>query len=319
MPKILITSTLACPLPELPFEVVRFAAKGPLVEEGLDAEVLVVWMSPRPLVQEMLARMPNLRWIQTLSNGVDQVLGANPAPHITITNGKGLHDAPTAELAVTLLLNAVRQMPHYHRMQQQAAWDKGAYDNQLKMVERLGTLEGAFVVVVGMGGVGLEIAQRLKPFGATVEGVATRVGVREGFVTHALEDLPKLAERADALIACLPETEKTIRLISADILGRMQGHAWFVNVGRGSAVDEAALLSVLEKKKIAGAALDVFAQEPLPDNAPWWTMENVIITPHIAGGGPRFFKKACALLARNCAHYGKGEPLENLINRDKGY
>lgn len=317
--RILITDSLKCPLPPLPFdEVVRFPARGP-VTDGFDAEALVVWNSPRPVLHSIIHSMPNVKWVQGVMAGVDHILSAPLPSHVKLSNGRGLHDAPTAELAVTLLLSGVRRMHRWRDMQARAEWDRTAYHLQLGAEAGLGTLEGAKILVLGMGTIGLEIAKRLSAFGAMVEGVASTAGERGGYKTHATKDLFALLPRVDALIAILPETPETRGMINHDVFARMQPHAWFINAGRGSSVDEAALLEALQAKKIGGAAIDVAQTEPLPPESPLWKLENLIITPHVAGGGPRFYEKAMALLQRNCDNYMKGLPLENLIDPARGY
>lgn len=319
MPQILIPDNYTLPLPPLPFEVVRFPARGPMPDAG-NAEALVVWrMSPKA-IGALLASMKKLRWVQALTAGVDTIIACPEWRHdILLTNGKGLHDAPTAELGVTLLLSAVRNMHRWRDLQHKAMWDDKAYVQQLEGVGPPATLEGARILILGMGTIGLDIAHKLKPFGPHIEGVAQSAGTREGFTVYALAQLPERLEKADAVISVLPETKETTHIINAAFLGRMKPHAWLVNVGRGSAVDEPALIKALEEKKIAGFASDVFEREPLPPSSPLWAMDNVIVTPHIAGGGPRFYEKAGALLQRNCTAFIDGRPLENIIDLTKGY
>jgi phosphoglycerate dehydrogenase-like enzyme len=317
MPRILIPDSVTWELPELPLEVIRFKRSDSL--EGLDAEGLVVWgITSKGLAP--LLEMPSLRWVQTFTAGINHVLDLNPSEGILVSNGKGLHDAPTAELAVTLLLSAVRRM-HLHRDHQAAkSWDKAFYNQAVNAPStQLMTLEGANVLILGMGAIGLEIAHRLQPFGASVEGVANTSGDREGFVTHAIEDLDLVLPSADAVIMVLPDTPATQHIMNAERLALLSPRAWVVNVGRGSAIDENALIAALEKHEIGGAALDVTDIEPLPSDSKLWTLENCILTPHIAGGGPNLIGKANALLERNAEKFVAGETLENLVSRKKGY
>ncbi len=317
MPRILIPDSVTWELPELPLEVVRFNRHESL--EGLDAEGLVVWgITSKGLAP--LLEMPSLKWVQTFTAGINHVLDLNPRESILVSNGKGLHDAPTAELAVTLLLSAVRRM-HLHRDHQSAkSWDKAFYNQAVNAPStQLMTLEGANVLILGMGAIGLEIAHRLQPFGASVEGVANTSGDREGFVTHAIEDLDLVLPSADAVIMVLPDTPATQHIMNAERLALLSPRAWVVNVGRGSAIDENALIAALEKHEIGGAALDVTDLEPLPSDSKLWSLENCILTPHIAGGGPNLIGKANALLERNAEKFVAGETLENLVSREKGY
>jgi phosphoglycerate dehydrogenase-like enzyme len=314
--RILIPDTVQFPLPNLGLEVVRFEARGAL-PEGMDAEALVVWGTPARTVETLL-KMTSLRWVQAFTAGIDHVLNLKPRAGITVCNGKGLHDAPTAEHAVALLLSAVRRLHHFRDRQHEGVWDRAAYQQALEG-HALMTLEGARVLIVGMGAIGVEIARRMQPFGALVEGVATRAGEREGFKTHALEDADKLLPDFDAVILVLPDTPDTHGWLSKSRLALLKPTAWVVNVGRGSAVDEDALLDALEARSIGGAALDVTAKEPLPEDSRLWTAPNLILTPHIAGGGPNWARKASALLERNARRFVAGEPLENVVDASKGY
>lgn len=318
MPKILIPDSFIAPVPSLPLDVVRFPARGP-VTDGLDAEALVVWRTGNDVLHPLIAQMPRLRWIQTLAAGVDHVLSAPQLPKdFLLSNGSNLHSAPTAELGVTLLLSAVRQMHRWRDLQHEHTWDKAAYNKQMEG-KALNTLEDSKVVILGMGTIGLEMAHRLKSFGAIVEGVAGSEGLREGFKTHAVKDLLKVAATADAIISVLPETPETRGILSRELIYSMQPHAWLVNIGRGSALDEAALLQALNENRIAGAALDVTQQEPLPNESPLWACKNLIISPHVAGGGQRFYAKAAKLLQQNAEAFVAGKPLANPIDPKKGY
>ena len=314
--RLLIPDTVQFPLPALPLEVIRFDPRAALPSD-LDAEALLVWGVPSRALEPLL-KLPSLRWVQTLTAGVDHVLNLQPQPQITVANGKGLHDAPTAELAVALLLAAVRRLHVFRDSQNAAIWNKDAYQQALEGDSEM-TLEGARVLIVGMGAIGVEIALRLQPFGAIIEGVAMSAGTRGGFTTHALGDLDALLPMFDAVILVLPNTPQTVGLLSKERLGLMKKKAWLVNVGRGSAIDEAALLEALQGRSIGGAALDVTEREPLPSDSALWHAPNCIITPHIAGGGPNWAHKASALLQRNAEAFSQGRTLENVVDARKVY
>jgi phosphoglycerate dehydrogenase-like enzyme len=314
--RILIPDAVPFPLPDLPLEVIHFEARG-AVPASLDAEAVLVWGLPARTLEPLL-QLPSLRWVQALTAGIDHVLKLQPRPQITVCNGKGLHDAPTAELAVALLLAAVRRLHVFRDLQHTATWGKDAYQQALEGGSEM-TLEGSRVLVVGMGAIGVEIARRLQPFGALVEGVAMAAGVRGGFTTHALSDLDALLPLFDAVVLVLPNTPQTVGLLSKERLALLKRKAWVVNVGRGNAIDEAALLEALEARAIGGAALDVTEREPLPQDSGLWHAPNCIITPHVAGGGPNWARKAAALLERNAKRFAHGEPLENVVDSAKGY
>ncbi len=314
--RILIPDAVQFPLPALPLTVMRFNPKAAL-PEGLDAEALLVWGVPGRALEPLLG-LPSLRWVQTLTAGVDHVLNLQPRAQITVANGKGLHDAPTAEMAVALLLSAVRRLHLFRDSQNAAVWNKDAYQQALEGDSEM-SLEGARVLIVGMGAIGVEIARRLQPFGSIVEGVAMSAGTRGGFTTHAFSDLDGLLPNFDAVILVLPNTPQTVGLLSKERLGLLKKKAWVVNVGRGNAIDEQALLEALEARTIGGAALDVTEREPLPGDSRLWHAPNCIITPHVAGGGPNWARKASALLQRNAEAFAAGRGLENVVDVSKGY
>jgi phosphoglycerate dehydrogenase-like enzyme len=316
-PRILIPNTITWALPELPLEVEHFDVQNPPTES--DAVAMAVWGIPRKVLGPLL-EFPSMRWIQSLTAGIDHVLDSSAREDLIVCNGRGLHDAPTAEMAVALLLEATRGLHFFRDQQHKAIWDRSAYANQLEgRAKYLGTLEGTRILILGMGTIGLEIARRLQPFGAIVEGVATTEGERDGFPTHDFSSLDELLPEFDALVMVLPDTPETQNILSRDRLAKMKSHAWVVNVGRGSAIDEPALIEALEAGQIGGAALDVASREPLPAESKLWTLENVILAPHVAGGGPRFYQKASDLLARNARAFVNGEALENIISRARGY
>lgn len=320
MPKILVPTSIDWTLPTLPLEVLRFDAAEPFTPDALECEAMLVWNTPRKTLHALIESMPNLRWLQAISAGVDHILSAPLRPEMIVSNGRGLHDAPTAEIALALLMSATRGMHLFRDAQHRAEWDRGAYQDQLHDRARyLGTLEGARVLILGMGSIGLEIARRAVTFGALVQGVATTAGVREGYVTHAFSDLEKLLPDVDALVMVLPDTPETHGILSRERIALMHPKSWVVNVGRGSAIDEAALIDALEQGRLGGAALDVTSKEPLPTDSKLWSLENLVLTPHIGGGGPRFYEKANALIARNADHFLRGEALENTVSREKGY
>jgi phosphoglycerate dehydrogenase-like enzyme len=309
-------------LPALPLPVFYFAARGPLDDSlraaAAEASALLLFGTRRDLMHELLATMPKLRWVQTFFAGVDSVLPHLP-PQCLLTNGRGLHDIAVAEHTVTLLLAGLRRMHQWRDQQQQSHWDTSAYWQNLSLGAGLTSLEGARVRILGMGSIGMAIAKLLTPFGATVEGIATSAGLRQGFVTHAVSDLDTLLPSTDALILVLPETGATKHIIGAKELALLPQRAWLVNVGRGSAIDEAALHTALAERQITGAALDVFEREPLPTDSPLWKLPNLIVSPHVAGGGRGFFPRALALLARNAELFVAGQPLENVVDLGRGY
>jgi phosphoglycerate dehydrogenase-like enzyme len=241
------------------------------------------------------------------------VLRAGFGPDVVITGGQGLHDVYVAEHALALILAAVRRIPTMVRAQDQRRWptELGGRAQQ-QQTEKSFTLHGANITVWGFGG----IAQRLTPYlttlGAQVTGVARSAGTRSGTYVVSVEEIDRQLPATDVLVMILPSNESTRHALSAELLRLLPPHAFVVNVGRGDTVDEEALAAELASGAIAGAALDVFDQEPLPVTSPLWALPNVIISPHAAGGRPL---GAAELVSRNLIALVEGRPLENVTFR----
>ena len=310
--KILLPSSV--PLaPSLPEDVsaVVYDAAAPVPEEHLDAEALVVWGNRREDLVAVAGRMPNLRWVQTLAAGPDAVLSAGFAPGVVVTSGVGLHDATVTEHALALTLALLRRLPQAAAAQAQHRWaDEIGGIQPLRPDGAVTSLIGARVLVWGFGNIGRNLAPLLRGLGAEVRGVARTAGRRDGFDVVAEEDLNAELARTDVLIMILPATPQTERALDADRLAALPPHAFVVNVGRGSTVDEDALADALTSGGIAGAAVDVTAVEPLPADSDLWDLPNLLITPHAAGGRP---VGADELVAENLAALRAGEQLRNVV------
>ncbi|WP_165962781.1 NAD(P)-dependent oxidoreductase [Occultella glacieicola] len=259
----------------------------PIPDEHRDAEAIVVWAISGQRLADMVAELPRLRWIQALMAGTDAVAAAGFDPSVVVTSGGGLHDAPVAEHTLGLILAAARRLDVAVRAGDAHEWysDPSAHQS-FGTTETFSTLYGAKVVIWGFGGIGTRLAGHLTGLGAEVVGVATTAGERSGYRVITPADLPGELTDADVLVDILPALPTTQNVVDAAILGALPTHAWFVNVGRGATVDEAALKQALTDGTIGGAALDVFATEPLPAGDPLWGSPNLIVTPHIAGGRP---------------------------------
>jgi phosphoglycerate dehydrogenase-like enzyme len=312
--KLLLPNSL--PLdPVLPAEVeaVTYEVAGPVPDEHLDAEALVVWGNSGADLAAVAGRMPRLRWVQTLAAGPDAVLAARFPDDVLITAGTGLHDVPVAEHALALVLALVRRLPAAARAQAEHRWadDLGGLQ-PLHPDGAVTTLLGARVLVWGFGNIGRHLAPLLRGLGAEVRGVGRSAGERSGFAVVTEDDLPAELGGTDVLLMILPSTAATRHALDAARLAALPAHALVVNVGRGSTVDEAALLAALTEGVIAGAALDVTAREPLPPESPLWEAPNLLLTPHAAGGRP---VGAEGLIAANVAALLAGEELRNVVAR----
>jgi phosphoglycerate dehydrogenase-like enzyme len=309
--KVLLPDSLPLDL-DLP-EAVIYPVGEALSPDLLDAGAFVAWGNPGWQLREAASRLTKLRWVQTLAAGPDAVLAAGFGPDVVITSGAGLHDRTVAEHTLALALAAARRLNLLVRAQIGHRW--AAELGGLQPVHETGnfrTLRDAHVVIWGFGGIAATLAPLLASLGARVTGIARESGTRHGFPVVTGDDLPSLLPTADLLINILPALDSTARIVDASVLGLLPAHAWLINVGRGSTVDEAALLAALRGGRLAGAALDVFETEPLPPASGLWDEPHVLITPHAAGGRPlgaadRIRSNYEALLA--------GRPLSHVVRR----
>jgi phosphoglycerate dehydrogenase-like enzyme len=301
--------------PALPegVEAVRYDATAPVPDAHLDAEALVVWGNGADDLRAVAGRMPRLRWIQTLAAGPDVVLGAGFPDDVVVTSGVGLHDRPVTEHALALVLALLRRLPAAIAAQAEHRWaDELGGLQPLHPDGAVTTLLGARVLVWGFGNIGQNLAPLLQALGAQVRGVGRSAGERAGFPVVAEDDLEAELRRTDVLVMILPATEVTTHALDATRLAALPRHAFVVNVGRGTTVDEPALVAALAEGRIAGAALDVTEVEPLPADSPLWDAPNLLLTPHAAGGRP---VGSDELVGANLAALLAGRELRNVVAR----
>ncbi|EJT71794.1 hypothetical protein GGTG_11047 [Gaeumannomyces tritici R3-111a-1] len=289
-----------------------YDVKKHIPEELVDAEVLITWTNTADNLKDAVKRLTKLRWIQSLAAGPNDVLGAGFDPaKIKITTGSGLHDHTVAEHALGLLLLAARRFDEMRDYQLKRQWPGHLGGPQPdRPADRFTSLRGANVVVWGFGNIAKTLTPLLVGLGAKVTGVARSAGVRDGVEVYGEDKLPELLPRADALVMILPGSDSTRHALNADRLRLLPRHAWLVNVGRGTSVDEDALVAALKKGELGGAALDVFETEPLPEPSPLWDAPNVFVSPHAAGGRPQ---GAEDLIAYNLRRFLAGQDLKNII------
>ena len=245
----------------------------------------------------VLGRMPRLKVVQTLTAGVDHIRSETP-PGVLLCNGRGIHNASTAELALTLTLASLRGVPGFVRDQDAEHWHQGW---RTSLADRT-------VLVVGYGDIGRDIEARLLPFEVDVLRVARTA--RDG--VHAMADLPDLLPRADVVVLILPGTTETRGLVDAEFLSRMRKGALLVNVARGPVVVTDDLVDALRSGHVR-AALDVTDPEPLPKGHPLWSAPNVLITPHVGGATPAMWPRAYRLVRRQLERFAAGEQVENVM------
>ncbi|GGP83905.1 MULTISPECIES: 2-hydroxyacid dehydrogenase [Streptomyces] len=252
-----------------------------------------------------LAAMPAVRVVQTLTAGIDDVLGrlGDLRPGVRLCNAAGVHTASTAELALALTLASLRGIPGMVRGQDREDWRSGFYD----------ALADKSVLIIGYGSIGSAVEDRLVPFECErIERVARSARTAARGPVHAIADLPRLLPQADVVILVTPLTDETRGLAGAAFLGRMKDGALLVNVSRGPVVDTKSLLAEVESGRLR-AALDVTDPEPLPAGHPLWHAPNVLITPHVGGSSSAFEPRAKRLVARQLTRFAAGEPVEHTV------
>jgi phosphoglycerate dehydrogenase-like enzyme len=253
----------------------------------------------RPALLEAIATPGRLRVIQTLSAGVDWLIGRVPES-VTVCNARGAYDGPLAEWVVGAILVFQRGIVRARDAQQDGSWTSFEPDE----------LAGHRVVILGYGSIGSAVADRLRPFGVEVTGIArTRREDALGF-----EDIDAVLPLAEVLVNLLPLTTETAGFMDARRLALLPDGALLVNAGRGRTVDTTALLGELESGRLR-AALDVTDPEPLPAGHPLWALPNVLISPHIAGDSPESTARAFALAGDQIRRFARGEPLINEVAR----
>jgi len=293
-----------------------------------DAEVLYCFTPPADL-----ARAPKLRWVQLHLAGVNALYG-HPlyASALPLTTASGVHATAVAEYTMTVLLAYSRRIPGVLQWQAGGAWPPDERRWELFVPA---PVRGATIGILGYGSIGREVARLAKAFGMRVlvtkrdpsqradrgyalPGTGDPTGTLPD-VWYPPEGLQDLLRKCDYVVNCLPMTPATAGTLGAPELQDMKPTAYLVNVGRGGTVDEAALADALCAGRIAGAALDVFAEEPLPPSSPLWSLTNVLLSAHVSGFTPDYDERCTALFIENLQRYLRGDALLNLVDRSLSY
>jgi phosphoglycerate dehydrogenase-like enzyme len=275
---------------------------------------------------------PNLRWIQFHWAGIDH---ATEHPifrndEIIVTTASGAIATKSAEFALMMMLALAQRLPDLLANQQKGEWPRDRWE-RFKPVE----IRDATVGIVGYGSIGRQIARLLISLGATVLAckrdpmhpedtgyTPEDLGDPNGDLVHRLypsQAVKSMMKKCDFIVVTVPLTSETRKMIGAEELAVLKPTAYLVDISRGGVIDSNALLSALRDRKIAGAALDVHAEEPLPHDSPFWKLNNVIITPHLSGITPHYNERVIALFEENLNRYLAGAHLYNLFDREKGY
>lgn len=273
-----------------------------------EADVLLASSFP----VELIDKAKRLRWFQSSAAGVDSMLPIRDrVAHLIVTNARGIHGQIIADFVMAGVTMLQWDFRRFLREQAERTWNP----------RYVAPLAEKTLGVVGLGSIGQTVALRAKSAGMAVIGskrnVSTPVeGVDRLFSSDALKDLLPLC---DFVVLAVPSTKETTGLIGAAEIARIQPHAFLINIARGNIVVERELIKALRTGAIAGAMLDVFEREPLPDNSPLWDMPNVIATPHVAGSPINFTERLFSIFGDNIEHFLNGQPLKNVVDLARGY
>ena len=275
-----------------------------------EADVLFNY-GPAQVDPVLLSRSPTLKLVHVTATGVDSFMVPEfQMSPIILTNSRGVHAKVVADHAMALLLALTHALKRASKNQEEKKWER------MDICE----LEGKTAGLLGLGSIGLEIARRCKAFSMKVVGLrresAPAENVDEVFPTSQLSEVLR---RSDFVLCSLPLTAETRHLLTFREFSAMKETAYFINVGRGPVVKEEDLVRALQEGRIRGAGLDVFEVEPLPQESPLWHMENVVITPHIAGVHRENIQKSTDILAENLRRLARGQPLLNVVDKTRGY
>jgi len=268
-----------------------------------DTDILLCF-SP-PMADHVVRDAPRLKWIQALGTGVDNIIDLpSLGKEVLVTNVRGIHGAPVSEATIAYMLSLARDLPRAS-----VAHDKGQWERWPAAL-----LAGKTVGILGVGLIAEYLAPICKALHMTVVGISGSPREAKGFDRMAhRDDFVKVVPELDFLVALAPLTAETRGIVGAKVFAAMKPTAYLVNVARGGVVDEPALIAALESGEIAGAALDVFAQEPLPASSPLWRTKNVTIFSHLGGYSQGYEDRAMPTIAGNMAKFLSGD-LKSMIN-----
>ena len=291
----------------------RFASTLDELEQALPgAEIILGWDFKAADIERAWPKADTLRWIQWGGAGVDALMfSALAASDVLVTNAGGIFDRPMAEYTLGVILAHAKRFRETLRYQSESQWKYRLCTN----------VQGQRALVIGVGSIGREVARLLRAIGLEVKGVGrhARDGDPDFGHVHGIAERCTLMGEADYVVLITPLTEETRNLIGADELHAMKPSGYLINLGRGDLLDEAALVDALNAKALAGAALDVFREEPLPASSPLWMREDVFVSPHMSGDYDGHKADMAKLFLSNFARYRAGESLQSLVNTRLGF
>jgi phosphoglycerate dehydrogenase-like enzyme len=287
----------------------------PLLRESVqDADIILNGMPDGHLLRDIFVHATRLRWVHSLSAGVEKILFpelvASPA---ILTNARGVFKRSLAEFVIGAILYFAKDFRRVIRCQQAGIWDP------FEMEEAHGKVMG----IVGYGETGRACAERAHALGMRILGLRRRpeLSSRDPWLQRVLgrDGLYSLLAQSDYVVLAAPATPQTRRLIGKAEFAAMKASSILINIGRGSLVDEAAMIEALEQRRMRGAALDVYETEPLPPGHPFYRLENVLLSPHCADHTPSFYELDMEFFTQNLQRFLNGEPLENVVDKEAGY
>jgi phosphoglycerate dehydrogenase-like enzyme len=271
------------------------------------AEGLLAWNPPPGI----LPSLSKLRWIQTLSAGVEGWL-ARPdlSGSIDLTCARGVHFEQMPDNILAAIYYVAKPYELARRNQERSEWKRLVPE----------PLTGKTLGIIGLGTIGADLARRAGVLGMRVVGVRSKPEPVPGVeAVHTLDQIDRVLSRSDFVVLLLPVTPRTENVINADFLRHMKKTAWLLNFARGALVVDADLIAAAENGTIAGAVLDVFRTEPLPSEHPFWRARNIIVLPHVGGVHPQRDRIVAELFVENARRFAEGRPLQALVDRTRGY
>ena len=287
---------------------VRYATAENLGDAMPGADVLLLWDFFSPAVRRVWDRCDSLKWIHIAAAGVDSLMFDELVQsEVMVTNSRGIFDRPIAEFVLGQILAFAKDSARSADLQQRKVWKH-------RETERIDT---AHAMILGTGAIGREIARLLSAVGMSVSGVGrtARGGDTDFGVVHASSELSQVVHDVDYLVLVAPLTDATRGVVDSEVLGAAKPGVRVINVGRGELLDTEALLTHMRSGHVAGAALDVFEQEPVPEDSPVWTTENLVMTPHMCGDALGWRTRLAELFVENFERFGRGEDLKNVVDK----
>jgi phosphoglycerate dehydrogenase-like enzyme len=306
-------------LPEKDVPVLQREFSSCEFRHGDDASMIPQWLAQidgvfteEPIPDEIVQRMTNLQWLHVTRGGVNVYLTASvKARPIQVTGSKGIHGTVFSEFALAAIFMLAKKLPQCIEAQREKNWHK------LQPME----VEGKTVGIVGLGTVGDELARKAKALGMRVLATKRTAAAKPDYVDElgTPEFLPRLLAESDYVVLLLASVPSTFNIIGEKELRLMKPSAYFINLTGGRAVEEKLLVRALKEKWFAGAVLDAFAKQPLPQDSELWSLPNVIITPRIAGITSQKWPAVLPVFKENLRRFIAGEPLRNVVNKELGY